>query len=156
MYYSYPLSSVVKVNFILSPLMYPQETWGHWYIGFAVLRNTPDQYIVLLCLVNVKLIKYDEHPLNIHAYRTLLWVVEVQFHPYPSMSIQRQWGSYTSTPIPVKPLWRIRVNAYWKPQGTDNKRTTNDTTTKPCAYLMRYIISVTINEGHSIVAQLIK
>ena len=83
-------------------------------------------------------------PRNMHTVFTLLCFVVVihwLIFPYPSGLHHWHCGNLTIAPVPAKQPWWIWINTSCEFIMTDCITTTKQSTTKPCAYFLGYIVS---------------
>ena len=93
----------------------------------SVLRKTYLQYI----------------PRNMHTVTALLCFVVVIYwliFPYPSGLLHWHCGNLTITPVPAKQPWWIWINTSCEFIMNDYITTTKQSTTKQCAYFLRYTV----------------
>ena len=82
-------------------------------------------------------------PRNMHTVFALLCFVGVihwLIFPYPSGLLHWHCGNLTIAPVPAKQLWWIWINTSFEIIMNDNITTTNQSTTKPCAYFLGYTV----------------
>ena len=82
-------------------------------------------------------------PRNMHTVFALLCFV-VFLHwlifPYPSGLLHWHCGNLTIAPVPAKQPWWIWINTSCEFIMNDCITTTKQSTTKPCAYFLRYTV----------------
>ena len=104
---------------------------------FATADNGP---LVYMCIHN-PMIQYI--PRNMHAVFALLCFVVVihwLIFPYPSGLLHWHCGNLTIAPVPAKQPWWIWINTSFEFIMNDCITTTKQSTTKPCAYFLGYIV----------------
>ena len=71
--------------------------------------------------------------------RVWLWFSNGRFYPYSSYLLHWHWGNHTIAPVSEKKIWRIWVNASCESLDMryEERITTKQRTTKPCAYHIR-------------------
>ena len=82
-------------------------------------------------------------PRNMHTVFALLCFVVVihwLIFPYPSGLLHWHCGNLTIAPVPAKQPWRIWINTSCEFIMNDCITTTKQSTTKPCAYFLRYTV----------------
>ena len=82
-------------------------------------------------------------PRNIHTVFVLLCFVVVihwLIFPYPSGLLHWHCGNLTIAPVPAKQPWWIWINTSCEFIMNDCITTTKQSTTKPCAYFLRYTV----------------
>ena len=82
-------------------------------------------------------------PRNMHTVFALLCFVVVihwLIFPYPSGLLHWHCGNLTIAPVPAKQPWWIWINTSYELIMNDCITTTKQSTTKPCAYFLGYII----------------
>ena len=82
-------------------------------------------------------------PRNMHTVFALLCFVVVihwLIFPYPSGLLHWHCGNLTIAPVPAKQPWWIWINTSCEFIMSDRITTTNQSTTKPCAYFLRYTV----------------
>ena len=80
---------------------------------------------------------------NMHTVFALLcFVVVIQWliFPYPSGLLYWHCGNLTIAPVPAKQPWWIWINTSCEFIMNDCITTTKQSTTKPCAYFLRYTV----------------
>ena len=84
-------------------------------------------------------------PRNMHTVFALLCFVVVihwLIFPYPSGLLHWHCGNLTIAPVPAKQPWWIWINTSCEFIMNDCMTTTKQSTTKPCAYLLGYTVSI--------------
>ena len=87
-------------------------------------------------------------PRNMHTVFALLCFVVVihwQIFPYPSGLLHWHCGNLTIAPVPAKQPWWIWINTSCEFIMNDCITTTEQSTTKPCAYFLGYTVPPTPN-----------
>ena len=82
-------------------------------------------------------------PRNMHTVFALLCFVVVihwLIFPYPSGLLHWHCGNLTIAPVPAKQPWWIWINTSCEFIMNDCITTTKQSTTKPCAYFLRYTV----------------
>ena len=82
-------------------------------------------------------------PRNMHTVFALLCFVVVihwLIFPYPSGLLHWHCGNLTISPVPAKQPWWIWINTSCEFIMNDCITTTKQSTTKPCAYFLGYIV----------------
>ena len=82
-------------------------------------------------------------PRNMHTVFALLCFVVVihwLIFPYPSGLLHWHCGNLTIAPVPAKQPWWIWINTSCEFIMNDCITTTKQSTTKPCAYFLGYIV----------------
>ena len=82
-------------------------------------------------------------PRNMHTVFALLCFVVVihwLIFPYPSGLLHWHCGNLTIAPVPAKQPWWIWINTSCEFITNDCITTTKQSTTKPCAYFLGYIV----------------
>ena len=82
-------------------------------------------------------------PKNMHTVFALLCFVVVihwLIFPYPSGLLHWHCGNLTIAPVPAKQPWWIWINTSCEFIMNDCITTTKQSTTKPCAYFLGYIV----------------
>ena len=82
-------------------------------------------------------------PRNMHTVFALLCFVVVihwLIFPYPSGLLHWYCGNLTIAPVPAKQPWLIWINTSCEFIMNDCIATTKQSTTKPCAYFLRYTV----------------
>ena len=90
---------------------------------------------------SVSLLQYI--PRNMHTVFALLCFVVVihwLIFPYPSGLLHWHCGNLTIAPVPAKQPWWIWINTSCEFILNDSITTTNQSTTKPCAYFLEYTV----------------
>ena len=85
-------------------------------------------------------------PRNMHTVFALLCFVVVLhwlIFPYPSGLLHWHCGNLTIAPVPAKQPWWIWINTSCEFIMNDCITTTNQSTTKPCAYFLGYTVNGT-------------
>ena len=85
-------------------------------------------------------------PRNMHTVFALLCFVVVihwLIFPYSSGLLHWHCGNLTIAPVPAKQPWWIWINTSCEFIMNDCITTTKQSTTKPCAYFLRYTVCVT-------------
>ena len=119
-----------------------ESTWnisikGPWLINLLILLP---QYYIFTHIVDTN-IQYI--PRNMHTVFALLCLVVVihwLVFPYPSGLLHWHCGNLTIAPVPAKQPWWIWINTSCKFIMNDCITTTKQSTTKPCAYFLRYTV----------------
>ena len=86
-------------------------------------------------------------PRNMHTVFALLCFVVVihwLIFPYPSGLLHWHCGNLTIAPVPAKQPWWIWINTSCEFIMNHSITTTKQSTTKPCAYFLRYTVSSVI------------
>ena len=89
-------------------------------------------------------LKIQYIPRNMHTVFALLCFVVVihwLIFPYPSGLLHWHWGNLTIAPVPAKQPWWIWINTSCEFIMNDCITTTKQSTTKPCAYFLRYTVT---------------
>ena len=97
-------------------------------------------------------------PRNMHTVFALLCFVVVihwLIFPYPSGLLHWHWGNLTIAPVPAKQPWWIWINTSCEFIMNDCITTTKQSTTKPCAYFLRYTVDTVACAGQSIWAHIV-
>ena len=84
-------------------------------------------------------------PRNMHTVFALLCFVVVihwLIFPYPSGLLRWHCGNLTIAPVPARQPWWIWINTSCEIIMNDYITTTKQSTTKPCAYLLGYTVSL--------------
>ena len=82
-------------------------------------------------------------PRNMHtAFALLCFVVVIHWliFPYPSGLLHWHCGNLTIAPVPAKQPWWIWITTPCEFIMNDCVTTTKQSTTKPCAYFLRYTV----------------
>ena len=82
-------------------------------------------------------------PINMHTVFALLCffvVIHWLIFPYPSGLLHWHRGNLTIAPVPAKQPWWIWINIWCEFIMNDCVTTTKQSTTKPCAYCLGYIV----------------
>ena len=82
-------------------------------------------------------------PRNMHTVFALLCFVVVKhwlIFPYPSGLLHWHCGNLTIAPVPAKQPWWIWINTSCEFIMNDCITTTKQSTTKPCAYFLRFTV----------------
>ena len=76
------------------------------------------------------------------VFALLCFVVVIHWliFPYPSGLLHWHCGNLTIAPVPAKQPWWIWINTSFKFIMNDYMPTTKQSTTKPCAYFLGYIV----------------
>ena len=85
-------------------------------------------------------------PRNMHTVFALLCFVVVihwLIFPYPSGLLHWHCGNLTIAPVPAKQPWWIWINTSCEFIMNDCITTTKQSTAKPCAYVLGYIVYLT-------------
>ena len=96
-------------------------------------------------------------PRNMHTVFALLCFVVVihwLIFPYPSGLLHWHCGNLTIAPVPAKQPWWIWKNTSCEFIMNDCITTTKQSTTKPCAYFLRYIVTYWSTVKHINVSKL--
>ena len=108
----------------------------------------------IMLLFNVQYI-----PRNMHTVFALLCFVVVihwLIFPYPSGLLHWHCGNLTIAPVPAKQPWWIWINTSCEFIMNDCITTTKQSTTKPCAYFLGYIVYIWKSyDGVSMIMRLI-
>ena len=89
-------------------------------------------------------------PRNMHTVFALLCFVVVihwLIFPYPSGLLHWHCGNLTIAPVPAKQPWWIWINNSCEFIMNDCITTTKQSTTKPCAYFLRYTVHGSHGDG---------
>ena len=83
------------------------------------------------------------------VFALLCFVVVIHWliFPYPSGLLHWHCGNLTIAPVPAKQPWWIWINTSCEFIMNDCITTTKQSTTKPCAYFLGYIVRLTWNYG---------
>ena len=84
-------------------------------------------------------------PRNMHTVFALLCfvvVIHLLIFPYPSGLLHWHCGNLTIAPVPAKQPWWIWINISCEFIMNDCITTTEQSTTKPCAYFLGYTVAV--------------
>ena len=95
----------------------------------------------LICLSSSIDVQYI--PRNMHTVFALLCFVVVihwLIFPYPTGLLYWHCGNLTIAPVPAKQPWWIWINTSCEFIMNDCITTTKQSTTKPCAYFLGYIV----------------
>ena len=117
------------------------EEYYHWRLVFSSSekRNTSScQHLPTSANAVVQHI-----PRNMHTVFALLCFVVVihwLIFPYPSGLLHWHCGNLTIAPVPAKQSWWIWINTSCEFIMNDCITTTKQSTTKPCAYFLRYTV----------------
>ena len=87
-------------------------------------------------------------PRNVHTVFALLcFVVVIHWlcFPYPSGLLNGHCGNLTIAPVPAKQPWWIWINTSCEFIMNDCITTTEQSTTKPCAYFLGYTVARVLN-----------
>ena len=100
-----------------------------------------------MCANDLFCITWEYHiqyiPRNMHTVFALLCFVEVihwLIFPYPSGLLHWHRGNLTIAPVPAKQPWWIWINTSCEFIMNDCITTTEQSTTKPCAYFLGYTV----------------
>ena len=110
------------------------EWWGVYYEYLGKLTCYNENWLIL---------DLQYIPRNMHTVFALLCFVVVihwLIFPYPSGSLHWHCGNITIAPVPAKQPWWIRINTSCEFIMNDYITTTKQSTTKPCAYFLGYIV----------------
>ena len=91
------------------------------------------------------LVQLQYIPRNMHTVFALLCFVVVihwLIFPYPSGLLHWHCGNLTIAPVPAKQPWWIWINTSCEFIMNDCITTTKQSTTKPCAYFLGYIVLI--------------
>ena len=95
-------------------------------------------------------------PRNMHTVFALLCFVVVihwLIFPYPSGLLHWHCGNLTIAPVPAKQPWWIWINTSCEFIMNDCITTTKQSTTKPCAYFLGYIVCLTVHWQPDMIGQ---
>ena len=98
-------------------------------------------------------------PRNMHTVFALLCFVVVihwLIYPYPSGLLHWHCGNLTIAPVPAKQPWWIWINTSCEFIMNDCITTTKQSTTKPCAYFLGYIVMASQITDNSFTQKLIQ
>ena len=115
------------LHFIFWHILYPLIIFQFWYPSSNAYHGI--QYI----------------PRNMHTVFALLCFVVVihwLIFPYPSGLLHWHCGNLTIAPVPAKQPWWIWINTSCEFIMNDCITTTEQSTTKPCAYFLGYTVTV--------------
>ena len=130
--------------------------WAWKQNGWANNRDAGDlrchhaHYDVTVMLLNssthttYRAIDLQYIPRNMHTVFALLCFVVVihwLIFPYPSGLLHWRCGNLTIAPVPAKQPWWIWINTSCEFIMNDCLTTTKQSTTKPCAYFLGYIVA---------------
>ena len=110
---------------------------------FFIVFNYLYAYAFAYILTSNGNIRIQYIPRNMHTVFTLLCFVVVihwLIFPYPSGLLHWHCGNLTIAPVPAKQPWWIWINASCEFIMNDCITTTKQSTTKPCAYFLGYIV----------------
>ena len=77
---------------------------------------------------------------TVFALRCFVVVIQWLIFPYPSGLLHCHCGNLTIAPVPAKQPWWIWINTSCEFIMSDCITTTKQSTTKPCAYFLRYTV----------------
>ena len=107
----------------------------HYMLYIVVL------YICLLLVIHVQYIsKICTRFFLCCALLCFVVVLHWLIFPYPSGLLHWHCGNLTIAPVPAKQPWWIWMNTSCKVIMNDCITTTKQSTTKPCAYFLRYTV----------------
>ena len=101
------------------------------------------QWLWCLSKPRISSIHLQYIPRNMHAVFALLCIVVVihwLIFPYPSGLLHRHCGNLTIASVPAKQPWWISINNSCEFIMNDCITTTKQSTTKPCACFLGYIV----------------
>ena len=111
--------------------------------AISILKMFTDWHCAPAVLSNLQYI-----PKNMNTgFALLCFVVVIHwlFFPYPSGLLHWHCGNLTIAPVPAKQPWWIWINTSCEFIMNDCITTTKQSTTKPCAYFLRYTVDVSHN-----------
>ena len=121
--------------------------YWHFVMTFIYARcwRHQDHWCLAWCLSLIFfLVSCVQHiPRNMHMVIALLCFVVVihwLIFPYPSGLLHWHCGNLTIAPVPAKQPWLIWINTSCEFIMNDCITTTKQSTTKPCAYFLRYTV----------------
>ena len=104
----------------------------HWHY------ITPNLCIMKSMSVNIQYIPRNMH--TVFALLCFVVVIHLLIFPYPSGLLHWHCGNLTIAPVPAKQPWWIWINTSCEFIINDCITTTKQSTTKPCAYFLGYIV----------------
>ena len=125
---------------IIRPKYISFSPWRiHWCMHWC--GSVGSEIVVSYAGYHNVLIQYI--PRNMHTVFALLCFVVVihwLIFPYPSGLLHWHRGNLTIAPVPAKQPWWIWINTSCEFIMNDCITTTNQSTTKPCAYFLGYTV----------------
>ena len=122
-----------------------------WPISFRKIRCIRPEFLPIYVSIQplpphapaVRTLHLQYIPRNMHTVFALLCFVVVihwLIFPYPSGLPHWHCGNLTIAPVPAKQPWWIWINTSCEFIMNDCITTTKQSTTKPCAYFLRYTV----------------
>ena len=110
-----------------------------------ILLTSQHLNVVIISLVSERLGYIQYIPRNMHtvfALQCFVVVIHWLIFPYPSGLLHWHCGNLTIASVPAKQPWWIWINTSCEFIMNDCITTTKQSTTKPCAYFLRYTVIV--------------
>ena len=117
------------------------EATAPWFLKMGHVTLSSNQWGSSPMLNGLRWVQYI--PRNMHTVFALLCFVVVihwLIFPYPSGLLHWHCGNLTIAPVPAKQPWWIWINTSCEFIMNDCITTTNQSTTKPCAYFLGYTV----------------
>ena len=112
---------------------YMQSSWS------IILANDISISVILSLLLSY--VQYiPRHMHTVFALLCFVVVIHWLIFPYPSGLLHWHCGSLTIAPVPAKHPWWIWINTSCEFIMNDCITTTEQSTTKPCAYFLGYTV----------------